>query len=167
MPYRGLFLLLLLFLRGIISSLVYYWFTDIQSNTEWEERNGFEWVREVARWDFPHSTPSFAFALLRFYCSVFGPSLEAERQKKMSHCYWCILDALWRKLIVENCVDTFPISLCTHKTNNGVWSGKARNYRFTDPRENIIKHIRPRRCMQWLVKKAHAWPQFDALFTPY
>lgn len=32
-PNRGLFLLLLLFLRGIISSLVYYWFTDIQYNT--------------------------------------------------------------------------------------------------------------------------------------
>jgi hypothetical protein len=41
MPYRGLFLLLLLFLRGIISSLVYYWFTDIQYNTgRVEKRKG-------------------------------------------------------------------------------------------------------------------------------
>lgn len=41
MPYRGTILLLLLFLRGIISSLVYYWFTDIQYNAGlWEGGRG-------------------------------------------------------------------------------------------------------------------------------
>ena len=92
MPYRGLFLLILLFLRGIISSLVYYWFTDIRFNTgrvsEWKRR------REVFEMKF-----SLLFCCL--HCSTW--------KKKNLPLLLCILDALWpgRKLIVENCVDTF------------------------------------------------------------